>query len=505
MSYTTEISFGNQQVNSSGDLLELILTFTHDLAGTDREWNASDHGMRVREWGNYQASYNFENALLVPGGMGFLIGDMDGDLEELFFGTGAIAVATDKQAKVELKLNSVSKFIGYLPEDSIRYSPAQKSVNFKAFCETNIVNQKKVYEDGYYTFVVSGVSTWPAEGDLYTNNGSTFVIVKHTVATSLTAELRPGSTNDPAASGNLTKSTGSGDASIAFSSFADQALNPLDYALLGYKNIITVIEDIYKLVNPAVTLDFYSNFLMEGIRIVPPPGGETETDIPFDECELWTKYLYGYPASGITTCGGILKQLAFDTGSFTGMLSDDKAFFKKLFYYNSSNAQTLGHVKDYEKAYRYGLIDYVKVSLDTDLFQVDLVNDVGPVAEAGVFSGMTGRSLDKKSLMGAIIGYSSMEYTKVTEPASGLYRIESLEDDTIGGGYLASNQLLANFWLNFRGDITNCRVDRFEVEGVDYDFLKDFPYEGSKYQPISMIINYPQDTTEFNAIYLGEL
>jgi hypothetical protein len=41
--------------------------------------------------------------------------------------------------------------------------------------------------------------------------------------------------------------------------------------------------------------------------------------------------------------------------------------------------------------------------------------------------------------------------------------------------------------------------------GVNYDFMKDFIYNGSKYQPVSMAAHYSKNITECEALYLGEV
>lgn len=74
-----------------------------------------------------------------------------------------------------------------------------------------------------YTFTVSGITNNPAVGDTYTNNGITYT-VKY-VNTSGTAGSIAGTivatgSGNPQVSGTLTRSSGAGDATIAFSQFA---------------------------------------------------------------------------------------------------------------------------------------------------------------------------------------------------------------------------------------------------------------------------------------------
>lgn len=82
-----------------------------------------------------------------------------------------------------------------------------------------------------YRFQVSGVSTL-AVGAIYTNNGNTFTVMEVNV-TSGTGEILcsvPALAPAPSASGTLTKSSGTGDATITYSSVAQDSQNPLwDY------------------------------------------------------------------------------------------------------------------------------------------------------------------------------------------------------------------------------------------------------------------------------------
>lgn len=80
----------------------------------------------------------------------------------------------------------------------------------------------------YYSFTVSGITTPPAYNDAYSNNGSTFYarIINVSGGTGTIQMERLVGTNNPTASGTLTKVTGSGDASISFSAYTTVSGNP---------------------------------------------------------------------------------------------------------------------------------------------------------------------------------------------------------------------------------------------------------------------------------------
>jgi hypothetical protein len=73
-----------------------------------------------------------------------------------------------------------------------------------------------------YTFQVSGITTAPAAGDTYTNNGNTYTITYVRVSGSAGAQagqIVATATAAPATSGTLVRTAGSGDANITFTSF----------------------------------------------------------------------------------------------------------------------------------------------------------------------------------------------------------------------------------------------------------------------------------------------
>jgi len=79
------------------------------------------------------------------------------------------------------------------------------------------VRRGETTESALFVFTVSGVTVAPAVNDLYTNNGASFTITQIISATQIKAR----STGGPSSSGTLTRSIGSGDATIAFSTFTE--------------------------------------------------------------------------------------------------------------------------------------------------------------------------------------------------------------------------------------------------------------------------------------------
>ena len=509
MSYKTTITFPIQNISPS-ETIQLIMEFTHDASGTDRNWTAAEKNLKVVQYGNREMSYDLEDAFMVPGKTQIAIGDPDGVLDNLFFGSDSVALSTDKRAKITKKVNGVEAFIGNIVEDSI--NPDDVIIKFDALPRTDTINKRMVYDiDG-------------------------------------------------------------------------NSLNPFEYSEATAYKITKLLEDIFGLVNPAISysggsLDIVHDWKFQGKR-------DSNTcylnNFIFSELYMNPGSLYFNNALGVSNCGDILKKLALDWCAFTGMISLNRAFFKKLFHYNETNLQSVDVLKR-TKSYRYGLIDYVRVT-------TSIGSSSNEPYEEGTFTQLEGSYLTRQSLPGYFInstgayseatnikanlsgstyyvfalsalttapaeddvysnnghqfrvlgsplyagnsilylacisldggspsssgtltlvsgtGPASITFTAVETGADGTYDIYQARDPNLfSNAFKDHGALEAKFWYNYRGDIQNCRVDKFILRRITYDFLKDFNYDGSKYQPISMKFRDSEDITECEAIYLGEL
>lgn len=91
----------------------------------------------------------------------------------------------------------------------------------------------------FYKFIVSGITIPPALNAAYTNNSSTFVAreINLSGGSGYVSYERTVGTNAPLASGTLTKSSGTGDATITYSSVTTVPGNPLWNGTLGRMDI----------------------------------------------------------------------------------------------------------------------------------------------------------------------------------------------------------------------------------------------------------------------------
>lgn len=127
------------------------------------------------------------------------------------------------------------KFIGAMGSGNARYYGVG-GWGWKSYCEEG---------SPAFRFQVTGVSTI-VKGAKYTNNGFTYEVVENntTNGTGNILCTTSAATNTPTASGTLTRSSGTGDASITFTSAAADAANPLwDGTGISFSSYLTNIGE----------------------------------------------------------------------------------------------------------------------------------------------------------------------------------------------------------------------------------------------------------------------
>ena len=445
MAYTITITSSVQTINRAGDTAQLILTF--DVTGTGGSVAATmvDWGIRVGDWGTVEWSYDFEDALLVPGTYRVKLFDEQSYLKDLFFGVTGIYPDVAKTPKVEFKLNGVVEYVGYVVEDSINYVTSEKSVTFTVDPDTIILNKS----------------------ELFALDGTTPV-------------------------------------------------NPLGYTPSEHYPVTTIIEDLFQLVNPTLsytggTVKITQDWLFWGTRYLPTNDGHLYTDLLFSEIRQNVDPLFFDSTYGMVTVGDVLKKLAMDWCCFTGMVHHEKAFFKKLFYFDESNTQVLGTILNREFSYKYTLIDYVEVTVEADQ-----PYNYPVVYTRGTNSHLQDRYIKRSAFPGFYIvvgppdpppysGATNVLATTTRGSYPGTYYVfQAADPRLLAGAVSAYGDLSAEFWWLSRSNPAQCRIDKFNVVGITYDFLKDFVDDGHRYQPIAMRKYISKNETEIEAIYLGE-
>ena len=145
MAYTIKLTSSADTINADGDTLQYIITFDVDATGSNESYSFATKNLIITNYGKLKWSYDIENAFLVPGSTNITISDTDEYLRDLFFGSTASQIATDKQAKVEIKLNAVTEFKGNIVEDSIGCDNGSFLIAFQCVSNTDIINKTMLY------------------------------------------------------------------------------------------------------------------------------------------------------------------------------------------------------------------------------------------------------------------------------------------------------------------------------------------------------------------------
>ncbi len=502
------IEFPVQTVNYD-TTIQLIIEFTSPgVSGDDVTYDADDLNLRVLSWGKMTIDYDLESAVAMPGIISLKIGDPGGVLEDYLFDNADVNI----QGLVSIKLNDAIDFVGRIMEDSVEYDCARKEVSFEAAPRTDYINNTNLYKDFQGSIV---------------------------------------------------------------------NINPFGYSSENERvSIVSLLESIFNLADTSISyptsLKIFHDWSFAAVR---ETYGGFEGSISFEELKLTARNIAFNQSIGISTVGDLLKLLAVEFGCFAGLVCEGKAFFKKLFYFNPDNLQTV-NVYAHKKCYRYGLIDYVEVKV------TESIPGASPYAyapSADAFTDQSDRFIKKNVVSfcatddyisvttnifatkegtdarfflcadGVSVGVNSVystngsnykivgvavrgdfqivltvertsgvnnpevsgTLTKISgdgdnpvsfiswAPIAGDYIIYEVSDP-LTGFYGPNHEVLAQFLYHYRGDMKRCRVDKFKMLGLSYDYLKDFLFNGGKYQPIKLTKNYSEYTTEIEAIYLGE-
>ena len=449
MPHTITMSTDAQVVNKTGDTLQLIMVWSSIQAGSgDTPYVAKAVGVRVADWGKVSWKYDVDDALLVPGTYSVKLFESLTFLRNIMydFTTTFDGGHYSVRAEVTVKLNGVVEYIGKIQEDSLDYSVSEQSLSFTCDPDIDVLNK-----------------------------------------------------------------------TLLFDEYSDPINNPLDP--LGYgmqlQRFTKVIQDCYRLVNPDITentssLQVIHDWTFYGGLVPYIPMNDPVDDFVIGQLVISTQELFYEVDRGLVSIGDVLRKLAVDWCAFTGMIHKEKAFFKKLFSFDSSNTQTLGRVLDRNFTYRYSLLDFVYIhytyldaikkytrGTDTHIADRTLDRDILPCF---------GRDDDWVGGVNPTIPVYTNVYAKI-HPDDGLelqYGIVGVKDPVLLSSNWSNNgDLIAEFWFNFRGSIEKCRVDELVVEGITYDFLKDFVDQGRRYQTLEMEKDFANNVTTFGSIYLG--
>ena len=519
----SKITITSTVKNVGDDTVQVILTIPK-ASGADESWTFGANGLTIQKWGRVNWQYVIDDPLMVPGIYSMTINDADMRLKGILYGPN-INFSIGNYPSVELKINGVSKYNGLVQEQSgMVWNAGVRTVDFIFTPGTMALNTTRIYAKDCDT-EPAAIRSAVKDGDSVIVTTDFLVsthIPRYVVGTMITIKEVEGMTDINGrfkisgifyTADNLPDKTKfridvSTTQTYSAGGTATQSVcyNPFNYELDDYIGVKQILGDIFRLVNPSLTdnqVQIFHDWIFKGYKYHSAPFYPVE-DIVFEELAFWINSLYFNSTNGVVNVADILKKLALDFCSFAGMVDKNTPFFKKLFHYNASNTQTLKLVKDRKFNYKYSLIESANAS-------IALWWNASYVYAKGKESGIDERNLQRDIFTGFYYSADNAWQTVVNaniDRGSGdelYYVIRGKDPVLLSGAWADMGSLITEFWYKYRGNILNCREDLIIAEGIGYDYLKDFPDDGRKYQPIGLTLDLDAGESEFDAIYCGEV
>ena len=457
----------------NGDVLRLKIIFTVNTDGTDITINAEDDdSIYISDPGYKETEYGIEDFLLTPSYYSPKLSAPDDSnfIKYLFALSGTVYQNTIREAQVILlkqengSTTFKNEFNGNIILKSINYDPDTSYLTFEAAPDMSILSRTLLFDlDG-------------------------------------------------------------------------NALDPLGYGVPDpydpenhpcYISLKTFLLDCYRLVNPNFIIDdliiehdwkFFSSLFFEGSQIYD------EYDLEFQYVNLPLYPMFHASASGFQTLADLLKQIAKEFASFTGINDAGEPFFKKL--YNTANPITLSSESYYSfnKSYDLNKIVYSRITSGNVGYDGGtLTQTTYHYPSASAFTGLTdtyiefvtilvahnntGSSISKYNIL-----YGSPTYSPYAEQRIYGVKDDSFEYNTIGEWftnseypkYVPLGQLQAAFWYNHRSSYLKCRKDKI-ITPTDVKITDSFIFNGIQYQPLRVKRYYKDCKTEIEGSIIKSL
>jgi hypothetical protein len=474
MAYTKTYIFGESQsvgaLISGGDRALLTIALTIEGTGSNSTTLASAVGLYIHSYGKTRLAYDYDNYYLVPKEYEFSLYDPNNILTDLLF-DGANADNVNKNFFVRLELkykgaaNYEEEFSGNVIPEMIEEPDRLNNVlTFSAVPDTNIINQSLIYSKEWdaasFDAANGRESSWP--------------------------------------------------------------LNPLELAFnkvgsaskWDWIKIKDVITKIFKLVNPSVNVNYYQNWIFYGSTGPEYPIPILQKyDLTFDDLIADHNHIGGIFGSTmladlIKNCGDLLKMYAFEFGAMAGMISNSKAFFKQVFYFDENNVQTIERISSDNYKRKYSFNKYEFVDIRSTFYEQDLGNSNRFVPQTFKPSGFAPyerlkelggeNGLEKtiitvadyqtgilfgnppvSNLKAAVSGNPSKYYSifgvRCTDVAFAPGLIFGIAPtDGNGNIFLSLSHFLANYHYAIKGKLYKSQVYEFEAGQRNVDFEKGF-------------------------------
>lgn len=278
-------------------------------------------------------------------------------------------------------------------------------------------------------------------------------------------------------------------------------------------NVKTLITDIYKIINSSITVTFFNNWTFKSNVQDPTYNPYASVETSFDNLVVTYSWLFKELQQGnpneLKTYMQILKTLARSLGCFTGMISQDQAYFGLFVSFLNDSSEYTGITekqikKDgYKKVISERMIKYLHLPLVGDA-------TTKPI-EVGTNTGLDDDKIDLPIFNFPLTfgqGYIDSENGTIYLPDFGMggdtdcVFIDEIKSPGIA--YLPSNKFLAKYWGSYflRPEIK--RRDRIVFSGVDSSVNLKHEYNGIVYQWLNIKKDYKKDTTTIEeAIPIG--
>lgn len=295
------------------------------------------------------------------------------------------------------------------------------------------------------------------------------------------------------------------------------ALNPLSLTQYSKVSLTGLIEDIFQVIDPSLTVEFYQDWLFGGrfrdynTRVK----GKT-----FSDLLVSVDYFFFDVNNKFTNLADVLKQLCFDFGCYCGLKSNKKAFFRKLFTGDNS-AYTL--ITDFDvMSLKKNIADvykYVNITVDSGFNGVvETDYDIGDNSSLSDqffeqrttwYYGYTGLTFDVGTYwfidggddylvcdfaLGETVVFPTGS-VPASYPAStyaGVLVWEQLPDEHYG-------VLLGYYWKHRCTPRSTVRTT-FKVTGTDYSIISKLKYKNDYYFVIGYTKDYVKNTTELKCV-----
>lgn len=584
--YTITINFTQEDINNTPDTYDLIFVFTVNLNAANQVHTSASKNLIIKHHGSLDWDFDLEDSLLMPGDLTLLIADQDEYLAGLLFGLSSEQAATEKDFKVEIKVNGTTDFLGDVVDDEIEFNHATKILSFRSIPKTDLINKTAIYDDEGLPLdplsQSSGASVTVTAAVRRAAPNNDEVDITHTSNTNF-------NTNDEIVITGVVGMVDLNRAHVVLSEVSNTvtriALNTDQIYIsdgIQVKNdfandekIETILEKIFQLVDSSITvasgkldlsgpkwklnIELLAARTISAAAVDTPTAGKVRITVNSSSGIIATDSIHIYDVVGLTelndefvvdnipdgthidvvlatsqtytsggrlqlinevswdsnvrilevpvwdssddtpaTIGDFLRSFARDWFCYAGMIHREKAFFKRMYEYDSSNKQTLGEVLEKKTSYRLGTIDYAKVS--------PKASSISVYFDAGVFSNLIHKSFkitDTIPFFWQDIGGSGS--SNVTHGATPDTVFEAKDDILDGSGqtsWLSHGQLLADLFFDARGTISKNREVQFTAFGVGYDPLKSVDHESEGFWLVGLNKNFEIGVSKLKCIFI---